>query len=142
MKLKQKISYLLSLLAVAVMSSWLTQMATGERRLAVEEAEPVYLIGSVTVNDYERLPDYQAIAGPLAAHVGGYMPLAYSVPNMIEGSISTGGRYFIERYDSLEGLTKFLNSSEFQEAKKLRDEIADVHFMMWLPAVSPDSLPH
>ena len=57
MKLKQKIFYLLSLLAVAVMSSWLTQMATGERRLAVEEAEPVYLIGSVTVYDYERLPD-------------------------------------------------------------------------------------
>jgi len=142
MKEKFSTPYLFSLVIVAAMSSLVTLMATQESRATSEAAEPVYLIGAVTVNDNERLPDYQAIAGPLAAKAGGYVPLAHSMPSMIEGEIPTGGSYFIERYDSLEGLMKFVNSAEFQEAKKFRDEIADVHFMMWLPAVPPGSLPH
>ena len=36
----------------------------------------------------------------------------------------------------------FLNSPKFKEAKKLRDKVADVHFMLWLPALPAGSLPH
>lgn len=102
----------------------------------------VYLIGSVTITDRERLPEYQAIAGPLAADAGGYLPLAFASPDMIEGEPPTGGLYFVERYDSIEGLNAFINSEEFQAAKELRDQVADVHFMMWLPAIPAGSLPH
>ena len=102
----------------------------------------VYLIGSVTITDRERLPEYQAIAGPLAAEAGGYLPLAFAAPNMLEGEAPTGGLYFIERYDSIEGLNAFINSEEFQAAKELRDQVANVHFMMWLPAIPAGSLPH
>ena len=104
--------------------------------------ESVYLVGSVTVTDPERLPEYQKIAGPLAARTGGYIPLAHHNPNIIEGELPAAGSYFIERYDSIEGLNKFINSPEFQEAKKFRDEVADVHFMMWVPAIAKGSLPH
>ena len=70
-------------------------------------------------------------------------PLAFSRPNLIEGNLShLQSGYFIERYDSLEGLDAFLNSPEFQEAKKLRDQVADVHFMMWLPELEEGALPH
>ena len=139
---KANISYILGLVIVAAMSSMATLMVTQNSHAAAEAAQPVYLIGAVTVNDHERLPEYQAIAGPLAAKAGGYVPLALAMPNMIEGEIPTEGSYFIERYDSLEGLMAFVNSAEFQEAKKFRDEIADVHFMMWLSALPPGSLPH
>jgi uncharacterized protein (DUF1330 family) len=142
MKQKPSASYVFSLVIVAVMSSLTTLIVTQETYATSEAGEPVYLIGAVTVIDQERLPEYQAIAGPLAGKTGGYVPLAHAMPNMIEGEVPTGGSYFIERYDSLEGLMAFVNSPEFQEAKKLRDEIADVHFMMWLPAVPPGSLPH
>jgi len=104
--------------------------------------ESVYLVGTVTITDPERLPDYQQVAGPLAGKYGGYIPLAYAEANMIEGELPTAGGYFIERYDSLEGLNRFMNSPEYRQAKKLRDEVADVHFMMWLPALPPNSLPH
>jgi len=104
--------------------------------------ESVYLVGSVTITDPERLPEYQKIAGPLAAKSGGYVPLALDSPNIIEGELPAAGAYFIERYDLIEGLNKFVNSPEFQEAKKFRDEIADVHFMMWIPAIPEGSLPH
>ncbi|MEH6593468.1 MAG: DUF1330 domain-containing protein [Halioglobus sp.] len=104
--------------------------------------ESVYLVGSVTITDPERLPEYQKIAGPLAEKSGGYVPLALDSPNIIEGELPAAGAYFIERYDSIEGLNNFVNSPEFHEAKKFRDEIADVHFMMWIPAIPEGSLPH
>lgn len=134
--------YIVSLVVVAAASSFITQKLTRDSLATSEAEKAVYLIGAVTINDHERLPQYQAIAGPLAAKAGGYVPLALSKPNMIEGDLPTAGSYFIERYDSLEGLMSFVNSAEFQEAKKFRDEIADVHFMMWLPALPPGSLPH
>ena len=102
----------------------------------------VYLIGAVTITDPLRLPQYQAIAGPLAGKIGGYKPLAYAAPQMIEGSVPTAGFYFVERYDSLAGLQAFVDSSEFKQAKILRDQVADVHFMMWLPALAEGALPH
>ena len=134
--------YIVSLVVVAAASSFITQKLTRDSLATSEAEKSVYLIGAVSINNHERLPQYQAIAGPLAAKAGGYVPLALSKPNMIEGDLPTAGSYFIERYDSLEGLMSFVNSAEFQEAKKFRDEIADVHFMMWLPALPPGSLPH
>ena len=102
----------------------------------------VYLIGAVTVTDPEKLPEYQAVSGPLAGKMGGYQPLAFATPQMIEGEAPTAGGYFVERYDSLAGLQAFVNSPEFKQAKVLRDQVADVHFMMWLPALPAGSLPH
>lgn len=132
------VTYCASICASVLASVLLTRML-----VAPSDADTsVYLVGAVTITDAERLPQYQAIAGPLAGRMGGYRPLAYADPRMIEGEVPTTGSYFIERYDSLEGLQAFVNSPEFREAKKLRDQVADVHFMMWLPAISPGSLPH
>jgi uncharacterized protein (DUF1330 family) len=108
----------------------------------VTSSTAIYLIGAVTTIDSERLPEYQKRAGPLAATSGGYVPLAFSEATMIEGQAPSTGQFFIERYDSLEGLNRFINSPEYAEAKLIRDEVADVHFMMWLPALDPGALPH
>jgi uncharacterized protein (DUF1330 family) len=121
---------LAALLLTAVVSSavtWYMTKPTGSE-------QPVYLVGAVTITDAERLPEYQAIAGPLAAKAGGYVPLAFSEPTMIEGARPGPGLFFVERYDSIEGLKRFVESQEFQEAKKLRDEVADVHFMLVVDA--------
>jgi uncharacterized protein (DUF1330 family) len=108
----------------------------------VASSTAIYLIGAVTITNPERLPQYQKRAGPLAAATGGYVPLAFSEATMIEGQAPSPGQFFIERYDSLEGLNRFINSPEYANAKLLRDEVADVHFMMWLPALEPSALPH
>jgi uncharacterized protein (DUF1330 family) len=139
MNIKNGLIYLLSLVVVAVASSLITQKLNVNGGLSDQS---VYLIGSATVTDAKRLPEYQKVSGPLAALSGGYVPLAFSKPNMIEGKLPAPGGFFIERYDSLEGLNRFINSPEFQEAKIMRDEVADVHFMMWLPAIPKGSLPH
>ena len=132
------LAYCVLIVAGIVVSALVTRLLSA----ACIPDDSVYLVGAVTITDADRLPQYQAVAGPLAGKMGGYIPLAYAEPNMIEGEQPTKGSFFIERYDSLEGLQAFIDSPDFQAAKKLRDQIADVHFMMWLPAVVPESLPH
>lgn len=128
--MRDKLSWLLSLGATAAISSGVTW---GVARNEVS-SESVYLVGAVTITDPERLPEYQAVAGPLAAETGGYVPLAFSEPRSIEGEAPAPGLFFVERYDSLEGLQNFVNSPEFRQARTLRDEVADVHFMLAVDA--------
>jgi uncharacterized protein (DUF1330 family) len=129
----------ISLLLIAVLAS---SLLTYQLSHPSQSKEAVYLVGAVTITDPERLPEYQAIAGPLAGKLGGYLPLAFAAPGLIEGQMPADALYFIERYDSLEGLQGFIASPEFRQAKLLRDQVADVHFMMWLPAIDSGSLPH
>ena len=101
-----------------------------------EENDGAYLIGAATITDFDRLPEYRAIAEPLAEE-GGYVIIASGVAGgegavLLEGDWPTEGLLFIERYDSMEELLDFANSEEFTEAKKLRDQVADVHFMLAL----------
>jgi len=96
--------------------------------------DAVYVVGAATITDPDRLPEYQAIARPLAEKTGGYVPVAFSEPTMIEGPKPATGLYFVERYDSIEGLNAFIESKEFREAKVLRDQVADVHFMLVIDA--------
>lgn len=104
--------------------------------------QTVYLVGAVTITDPEKLAEYQTIAGPLAARTGGYTPLAFADPVMIEGQEPSSDLYFIERYDSAQDLQNFVQSKQFQQAKVLRDQAANVRFMMWMPAIDPDTLAH
>jgi uncharacterized protein (DUF1330 family) len=110
----------------AILSSGLTWYLLTSR----SNDDAVYVIGAVTITDPERLPEYQAIAQPLARQAGGYEPLAFSEPVMIEGERPTVGKYFVERFDSRDALKGFLESAEYREAKVLRDEVADVHFLL------------
>lgn len=98
------------------------------------DQEAVYVIGSVTVTDPARLPEYQAQAQPVAHGHGGYEPLGFGAPRRIEGTVPTHGMFFVERFASQEALDRFLNDEAFRSLKPLRDEVADVHFMLAIDA--------
>lgn len=94
------------------------------------------MIGAATITDFERLPEYRAIAEPLARK-GGYEIVASGVADgegarLLEGDWPATGLIFIEEYDSMAALIEFAESSEFAEAKHLRDQVANVHFMIAL----------
>lgn len=126
----RQLVYVVGLIFVAVTSSVVTRVYLDS---AVSDGA-VYLIGAVTITDAKRLPEYRAIAEPLAAQRGGYVPLAFSEPTMLEGEPPSEGLYFIERYDSMSGLKAFIESEEFQEARIMRDKVANVHFMLAIDA--------
>jgi uncharacterized protein (DUF1330 family) len=94
----------------------------------------VYVIGAVTVTDPERLPEYQAVAQPMAHRLSGYTPLAFDQPLVLEGELPLDARYFVERFSSMTELEAFLAEMEKSGALALRDAAADVHFMLALPA--------
>jgi len=99
-----------------------------------EPEDPVFVIGAVTILDSERLPEYQAIAQPIAHGAGGYLPQAMGTPQLLEGALPSQGQFFVERFDSQEALEVFLDAMDQSGALTLRDEVARVHFMLALPA--------
>ncbi len=113
-------------------------LAVADRQITtnMNDQRPVYLVGAATITDYSRLPEYRKIAEPLARK-GGYEVIAAANVDtskgvLLEGEWPAQGLFFIERYESMEKLQSFVNSEEFQQAKLLRDQVADVHFMFAL----------
>lgn len=121
----------LALLVIATAGISITGTA---QYLNTVSADAVYVIGAVTVTDPERLPDYQAIAQPMAHRLSGYTPLAFDQPQVLEGELPLQARYFVERFSSMAELETFLVEIEASGALELRDAAADVHFMLALPA--------
>jgi uncharacterized protein (DUF1330 family) len=120
---------LITLLLVAATSSVLTRWW-----IESGSADAVYVLGRVSVTDPERLPDYQAIAQPIAHSAGGYEPLGFGQANLLEGRAPMDGLYFVERFSSAEALASFQSAIEESGALGLRDEVAEVHFMLSIPA--------
>ena len=120
-----------------ILSAALFNAGTPEKgaSLSTETAgSPAYLIGAATITDFDRLPQYRQIAEPLAERQG-YRIIASGTVNgagavLLEGEWPAQGLWFIERYESISGLLAFTGSKEYQDAKKLRDAVADVHFMI------------
>ena len=117
------------IVAFAALSSALTALY-----LQASNDEAVYVIGAVTITDPERLPEYRAISEPMAHRLAGYTPLAFSQPELLDGELPVSARYFVERYDSREQLDAFLRELEASGGLDLRHEVADMHFMVALPA--------
>jgi len=94
--------------------------------------KPAYLIVSsnrhagVTGTDYAP---YQAAAGPLARDAGLTMTAAAQQPLVLEGAWSFGNVQ-LERFDSMAALKNFWYSEAYQEAKKLREGLAQVNFIV------------
>jgi uncharacterized protein (DUF1330 family) len=99
-----------------------------------EPENPVYVVGSVTILDSHRLPLYQSVAQPIAHDSGGYLPQALGDPQLLEGEIPSPGHFFVERFDSPEALQRFLKAMDESGVMALRDEVAEVHFMVAVPA--------
>ena len=126
-------SFLLILVSAALSACATRYVLTSKNNNAV------YVIGSVTVTDPARLPEYQAQAQPLAHSSGGYEPLGFSQPRLIEGQLPAEGLFFVERFESDEALNGFLNSAAMQDLKNLRDQVAKVHFMLAIDAYAASS---
>lgn len=95
-----------------------------------------YLIYSTTILKPDQIGPYVERALPLAQQAG-LVPLASaadSTVHVLEGEWPYKGNVAIQRYDSMDALLGFWNSSEYQEAKKLRKDVVDVDFIIALEA--------
>lgn len=101
-----------------------------ERVKAAENVDkPAYLIVSS-----DRMPDadygpYLQAAGPLARNAGLQMLASAKEPVLLEGNWPYNN-IAVEVYPSMETLMNFWYSDEYQEAKKLREGLSRVNFIV------------
>lgn len=93
---------------------------------------PAFLIvaadrnAGITASDYAP---YQQAAGPLATAAGLSMVATSQAPEVLEGNWPYGN-VAIERFDSMQALREFWFSEGYQEAKKLREGLSTINFIV------------
>ena len=92
--------------------------------------KPVYVVVSGRVIQPDKLAPYAEASGPLA-QAAGLEFLAHSKPILLEGKWPyEEGMVAVEKFTSKEELEKFWQSEAYHEAKKLREGVVDIDFII------------
>jgi uncharacterized protein (DUF1330 family) len=90
-----------------------------------------YMIASVDVVEPDKMGPYMAAAGPLFAEAGVEaiaLGVVGSSVQLLEGEWPYKGSLMLYKCSSMDALLEFWNSTEYQEAMKLREGIARTNF--------------
>ena len=120
------IEFFVTLFLCVLLLIYLGKHFFSKRKPAVK---PAYMVVSGIVHDEEKAKVYQDAAIPLAKEAG-LDVLASSTPLLLEGEWNNSGVVVIEKFTSMEALRNYWDSDEFQEAKKLREGVIDMHFII------------
>jgi uncharacterized protein (DUF1330 family) len=85
-----------------------------------------YMIVYAAVKDRKKfMHDYAPVASRLVEKFGGHYMLRAPAAEVIEGDRQSGLSVVISEWPDKESILRFWNSPEYQEAKQLREGIAD-----------------
>jgi uncharacterized protein (DUF1330 family) len=95
-----------------------------------ESSKPIYVVVSGRILQPEKVAAYAEKSGPLA-QAAGLEFLANSKPVLLEGKWPyEEGMVAVEKFTSKEELEKFWHSDAYREAKKLREGVVDIDFII------------
>ena len=135
-RVRQAVSLIVTFAVGAVFGSVATSEMSAET--APQVTRPGFIIGVTRAASSEpnALGAYSRAAGPLAAEAG----LSYVARNpevhVLEGEWPFEGTFMIERFNSLQAILDFWYSPGYQEAKKLREGLLDVDFLIAVEGVA------
>jgi len=90
-----------------------------------------YMIVTAKIKDRDAfISGYGKAAGALVAKYGGRYVLRGPGAALLEGDFGDGASMVISEWPDRETLEAFWNSSEYADAKKLREGIADVQVLV------------
>ena len=96
------------------------------------KVKPAYMISSGNVVKPEKMPAYLEASAPLFKAAGSeelaFGKLSDSGIQILEGEWPYKGLVMIIKFPSMDALTKFWNSPEYQKAMKLRDGVVEPNF--------------
>ena len=98
------------------------------------DGKPVIGIFSGVVHDPDKIKLYQEAAIPLAKKAGLEMVGSTENPVVIEGEWPYPGFVVVERFASMAAWQRYLDSEAYQQAKRLRDDACDMHFVIGVEA--------
>jgi uncharacterized protein (DUF1330 family) len=107
--------------------------------MEIKSEKPAYLMVCVNVREPEKMGPYTEAAVPLFAAAGieqialGAAGLSVDV---FEGEWPYKGALMLFKGKSMAALSTFMNSPEYKEAVKLREGIAESHFVISIEATS------
>lgn len=92
---------------------------------------PAYMIVTAKVHDRDRfIAGYGAVAAALIPKFGGEYLLRGPGAECLEGSFGEGASMVISKWPDRAAARAFWNSPEYEEAKKLREGLADVQVLI------------
>ena len=93
-------------------------------------SQPGYIVAEVTVHDAETYDQYVQRSGPVLEKYGARL-LAHAFPAQGELIVREGGREFerlvVVEFDSLDRVTEFYDSADYQAVVGLRHDSATSH---------------
>lgn len=90
-----------------------------------------YMIVAAQISDREGfINGYGKAAAALVAQFGGKYLLMAPGAELLEGEFGDGASMVISKWPDKETVKRFWNSPEYQEVKKLREDIADVQVLL------------
>ena len=100
---------------------------------AESDIKPAYMVVSSDRNPNADYGPYSRAAGPLARDAGMQMLASGQEPLVLEGTWPYKNMT-LEIYPSMEALKDFWYSDEYQDAKKLREGLSNVNFIVAIEA--------
>ena len=99
---------------------------------SAQGVKPAYLVASLWAPEPDKLGPYRDAGRPLAEKVGMEVlgRASGSTLQLLEGEWPYKGQLLLEKYDSMDALLGFWNSPEYQAAKKLREGLLNVDFII------------
>ncbi|MEE4349071.1 MAG: DUF1330 domain-containing protein [Pacificimonas sp.] len=92
---------------------------------------PAYMIVTARIADREKfIEGYGAKAAELVAKHGGKYVLRGPGAELLEGDFGDGASMVISEWPDKAAVHAFWNSPDYQEAKKLREDIADCQVLV------------
>lgn len=92
---------------------------------------PAYMIVTAKISDRDKfIQGYGMAAGKLVTQFGGRYVLRGPGAELLEGDFGDGASMVISEWPDKETVHRFWNSPEYQEAKKLREGIADCQVLL------------
>lgn len=122
--MKKYLSYLIIFAAGAGLGASITGLGAAESQI-----KPAYLIVSSDRHPGADYGPYPEAAGPLARDVGLQMLASSQEPLVLEGNWPYK-KLAVEIFPSMDALKGFWYSDAYQEAKKLREGLATVNFIV------------
>ena len=96
-----------------------------------------YMIIYARIHDRDKfISGYAPAASKLVEQYGGRYVLRAPGADLLEGTAPAGGSFVISEWPDKAAAEAFWNSAEYQEAKQLRNGVADVEvFLVEAPAI-------
>jgi len=91
---------------------------------------PAYMIGRVDVTNLDKWKEYAAKAGPATEKFGGKYIVRGGPVHGLENFDDEGKRVVVVEFPDMEAAKAWYNSSEYQEAKILREDAGHARFMI------------